>query len=62
MTPPTTRSPRMLSMREVAARYGVCTKTISRWIKSEGLHVHRIGRTVRIAEDDATTFMAARRT
>jgi excisionase family DNA binding protein len=51
----------MLSLREVAEQYGVCRKTISRWIKREGLPVHRVGRTVRVAEADAIAFMACRR-
>jgi excisionase family DNA binding protein len=55
------RTQRMLTIRQLAERYGVCTKTISRWIKNEGLDVHRIGRTVRIADEDAHAFMAARR-
>jgi excisionase family DNA binding protein len=60
-TPTSTRLPRMLSIRQVAERYGVCPKTVARWIKQHGLHVHRIGRTIRVAEEDATAFMAARR-
>jgi excisionase family DNA binding protein len=60
-TAPSTRVPQMLSIRQVAERYGVCTKTVSRWIKSQGLHSHKIGRTIRIAEEDAMTFMTARR-
>jgi excisionase family DNA binding protein len=51
----------MLSLREVAEQYGVCRKTISRWIKREGLPVHRVGRIVRVAEADAVAFMASRR-
>jgi excisionase family DNA binding protein len=55
------RVPRMLSIPQVAERYGVSAKTISRWMKNKGLRSHRIGRTVRISEEDAASFMAARR-
>jgi excisionase family DNA binding protein len=59
--PTSTRLSQMLSIRQVAERYGACPKTVSRWIKRHGLRVHRVGRTIRIAEEDAAAFMAARR-
>jgi excisionase family DNA binding protein len=61
MTSNITRVPRMLSMRQVAAQYGICTKTVARWIKHHGLRAHHIGRTVKIDEADAIAFMASRR-
>ena len=53
--------PRMLSIRDVAELFDVCPKTISRWIKTEGLRAHRVKRMVRIAEEDAVLFMAMHR-
>jgi excisionase family DNA binding protein len=55
------RLPTMLSIRQVAEHYGVCSKTVSRWIKQHGLRVHRVGRTIRVSDEDAIHFMAARR-
>ena len=52
---------RMLSIRDVANRFDVCPKTVSRWIKTEGLRAHRVKRMVRIAEEDTVLFMAMRR-
>jgi excisionase family DNA binding protein len=45
----------------LAALWNVSTKSISRRIKSHELRAHRVGRSVRIAEEDAHAFMAARR-
>ncbi len=52
---------RMLSIRDVANRFDVCPKTVSRWIKTEGLRAHRVKRTFRIAEEDTVLFMAMHR-
>lgn len=53
--------PICLSISEVAERIGVSTKTISRAIQAGELRSHRVGRLVRIAEEDAASFLAARR-
>ena len=53
--------PHLLSMRDLAERLCVSTKTISRWIDAEQLPAHRLGRQVRISEEDAAAFIAARR-
>jgi excisionase family DNA binding protein len=58
---PSARLPRLLSVRDVADRFGVSSKTVSRWIQRGHLHVHRLGRQIRIAEEDAATFIAAHR-
>ena len=53
--------PHLLSMHDLAERLCVSTKTISRWIKAEELPAHRLGRQLRISEEDAAAFIAARR-
>ena len=61
MTTPNTRLPRMLTVREVADQLALCEKTIRRLIKGGQIRVHHLGRQIRIAEDDAVSFIAARR-
>jgi len=53
--------PPMLTVSDVAARLQVCTKTVRRWIDRNELRVHRIGRHLRISEDDVATFIAVNR-
>jgi excisionase family DNA binding protein len=53
--------PQLLSVREVASRFGVSGKTISRWIHAGDLRAHRLGRQIRISEEDLRSFVAARR-
>lgn len=53
--------PRLLSMQDLAERLSVSSKTISRWIASGDLRAHRLGRQIRIAEEDANVFVASRR-
>ena len=53
--------PRFLSMQDLAERLSVSSKTVSRWIASGDLRAHRLGRQVRIAEEDAIAFVASRR-
>jgi excisionase family DNA binding protein len=55
------RLPVLFSVRELAERFGVSTKTVFRWIASGELPAHRLGRQLRIAEEDAIAFMATRR-
>jgi excisionase family DNA binding protein len=58
----TSRSlPRLLSIAELAERLSVSGKTVSRWIEAGDLHAHRLGRQIRITEEDALSFVAARR-
>ena len=61
-----TRVPRLLSKQLVADQLGMSVKTVTRKIQSGELRSHRLGRTVRIAEDDvldlrrgAPTLMAS---
>jgi len=56
-----TRLPRFFSVRQIADHVGVSTKTVARWIKAGDLHAHRLGRQLRIAEEDALNFTAGRR-
>jgi len=53
--------PHLFSIRELADHLGISAKTISRWIDDGSLHAHRLGRQIRISEDDAASFIAARR-
>jgi excisionase family DNA binding protein len=50
-----------LTIAEVADRLGVATRTVRRWIESDALVVHRVGRVVRIAEGDLQVFLALHR-
>lgn len=61
MTSMLSRLPRLVSIKEVATQLNVSTKTVRRLIASGELHVHRLGRQIRIAEDDLTVFLAKRR-
>ena len=61
MPRPNSRVPRAFSMDELADRWDVSTKTISRWIAAGKLRAHRIGRVVRISEEDALAFWATHR-
>lgn len=51
----------MLSLQQFANLVGVSTKTVGRWVKSGDLRIHRLGRQLRVAEDDARSFIALRR-
>lgn len=55
------RSLDMLTVADVACELSLSEKTIRRWIKEERLHVHRLGRVVRIAREDLTAFVSRHR-
>ena len=57
----TSNLPRMYSIKEIGPQVGVSSKTIRRWIERGELHVHRLGRRLRISEDDLLTFLSKRR-
>ncbi len=61
MSKPSTRLQTMLSIKEVAQRIGVSTKTVRRWIESRELHVHRLVRVLRVSEEDLSSFLGGRR-
>lgn len=49
------------AVKTVAGRLGVSERHVRRLIASGELPVHRIGRAVRVSEDDRLRFLAARR-
>ena len=53
------RVPSMLTVADIAKRLRISTKTVRRAIKAGKLHVHRVGRQQRIAEEDFAVFLAA---
>lgn len=55
------RFPQFFSIRQVAEALGVSIKTIRRKINAGELHAHRIGRQLRISEEDYRAFIALRR-
>jgi excisionase family DNA binding protein len=60
MTKPT-RIPRMLAVTDIAELTRVSTRTVRRWIDSGDLRVHRLGRQVRVSEEDLAAFLNQRR-
>jgi excisionase family DNA binding protein len=46
---------------EIAERLKVSTKTVRRWIERGDLHVHHLGRQLRVSEDDLMLFLQKRR-
>ncbi|MBR0662236.1 helix-turn-helix domain-containing protein [Neoroseomonas oryzicola] len=60
-TNPSCASGRLLSIGKVAELLDLSIKTVRRMIKRGELRVHRIGRQIRIAEDDFTVFLRHRR-
>ncbi len=57
----TSNLPRMYSIKEIGPQVGVSSKTIRRWIERGELHVHRLGRRLRISEDDLLAFLSKHR-
>lgn len=51
----------MLKVRDVASQLVVSEKTVRRWIDRGDIHVHRLGRQIRISVDDLAAFSASRR-
>lgn len=60
---PTTacRLPHLLGVNEVATLLQVSSKTVRRWIVRRELRTHRLGRQLRVAEEDLNAFLAQRR-
>jgi excisionase family DNA binding protein len=52
---------RLYTIDAVAEAAGVSTRTVRRWIEKRLLPVHRVGRVVRIEEDDLEAFLARHR-
>lgn len=51
----------MLTVKEVAERLCVSTRTVHRWINAKTLPVHRLGGAIRISHEDFESFVASRR-
>jgi excisionase family DNA binding protein len=51
--------PTCLTVREAAEHLSVSEKTIRRWIWCGALRHHRLGASIRIAEEDLAAFVAA---
>ena len=57
MTKATSRLPSMMSVKQIALQVGVSIKTVRRWIERRELHCHRLGRSIRVSEDDLIAFL-----
>lgn len=60
-THPSRPHQRQLTIIDIALRLQVSTKTVRRWIDAGTLPVHRLGRLLRISEQDLTVFLAQQR-
>lgn len=54
---PASAEVRLLTIKDVAARLNVSTKTIRRWIERRELAAHQLGRQWRITEKDYRHFL-----
>jgi excisionase family DNA binding protein len=52
---------KLLTIDEVAEVLNVSPRTVRRLTETGGLRVHRLGRLVRISDDDLALFLAANR-
>jgi excisionase family DNA binding protein len=52
---------RFLTIRDIAGRLNVSTRTVRRWIKSGALVSHHFGGVVRVSEADFMAFLAVKR-
>lgn len=59
--PAAVRLPRLLTIPEVADYLKISTKTVRRWIDRGDLHAYRVGRQLRIAEEDLSACPAFHR-
>ena len=55
------RLPCLLAVSEVAELLQVSSKTVRRWIARQELRTHRLGRQLRMAEEDLAAFLGQRR-
>ena len=56
-----TTLPRLLTVPEAAEALSLSERTVWRWIKARELESYRLGRAVRIAEDELIRFLERRR-
>jgi excisionase family DNA binding protein len=54
--------PSLLPVAAVALRLGVSEKTVRRLVQDRRLPSHRVGRQIRISEEDLAVFLAHSRT
>ena len=50
--------PQLYSVAEIAKRFGVSSKTITRRIDEGKIRRHKIGKQIRISEEDALNYLA----
>jgi excisionase family DNA binding protein len=61
MTTLLSKLPRLFTVSEVAQHANVCSRSVRRWIKDGQLSVHRLGRQLRVSEDDLLAFLRLHR-
>ena len=59
MPPP--KVPTLFTLLQTAELLQVSTRTVTRAIAAGGLKSHKVGRQIRISQDDLTAFLAVRR-
>ena len=52
---------RLLTVNEVAELLQVSSKTVRRWVELQELRTHRLGRQLRVSEEDLAAFLGQRR-
>ena len=55
------RTARLLTLTDVAEQLVVSSKTVRRWVEQGDLRTHRLGRQLRVSEEDLQTFLGSRR-
>lgn len=58
---PAEKPTRMLSVNQVADLLNVSTKTVRRMIEDRTLHHHRMGRIIRVSEEDLRAYINSTR-
>lgn len=53
--------PTCLTIHQVADQLSVSDKTVRRWVWDGALRHHRLGASIRVAEEDLAAFLASRR-
>lgn len=51
----------MYTIKEIAQKYRVRDNTVYRWIYTQGLQCVKIGRVIRVTEEQLTEFKARKR-
>jgi excisionase family DNA binding protein len=60
-TPPRRAAARLLPIPAIAEQLDVSIKTVRRLIRDQRLIAHRIGRSLRVSEDDLRLFLSQHR-